>query len=49
MTPHSHGAIEGDSRSARPIPMGNAMPMKKPMGSRIATAIAILAGVEAAS
>jgi hypothetical protein len=48
-TPQSQGAIDGTSRRARRIPIGNAMPMKNPIGSRIATATAMRSGVAAAS
>ena len=39
LTPQSQGAIDGERCSARRIPSGNAIPMQKPTGSRMPTAI----------
>ena len=45
LIPHSHGASDGFSRIARAMPTGNAIPMKKPSGTRIATETAMRIGV----
>jgi hypothetical protein len=49
LIPQSQGVKAGDFARPSPIPMGNGIPIKKPMGKRVAVANRIRMGVVDAS